>query len=139
VQASTRRHAQVAANALASIVVQRLSPFADKKIASLKERVTADQVQIDAIRKQASSAGDATSKAVFGVHLGDVLTDQLQAKQLLIQAQEVERPQVLVRAAGVMTTARSRRNSVVVAGFLGLLLGLIGAVFWEPLAGRRRR
>ncbi len=139
VQASTRRRAQVAANALARIVVERLSPFADKKIENLKERVAADQAQIDAIRKQASSAADATSKAVFGIHLGDILTDQLQAKQLLIQAQEVERPQVLVRAAGVKTTARSRRNAVVVAGFIGLLLGLIGAVAWEPLLRRRRR
>ncbi len=70
------------------------------------------------------------------MQLGEVLDDQLQAKQLLIQAQEVERPQVLTRAAAVKTTARSRRNSVVVAAFLGLILGLIAALVWEPLARR---
>jgi hypothetical protein len=138
VEASTRKRAQVAANALAAIVIERLAGFADKKITSLKERVAADQTQIDAIRRQANSGGDATSKAVFGLHLGDVLADQLQAKQLLIQAQEVERPQVLARAAGVRTTARSRRNSVVVGAFLGLVLGLIAAVVWDPLVRRRR-
>jgi uncharacterized protein involved in exopolysaccharide biosynthesis len=75
---------------------------------------------------------------VFALHLGDVLDDQLQAKQLLIQAQEIERPSVLTRAAAVKTTARSRRNSVVVAAFLGLLIGLFAALLWEPIARRRR-
>ena len=93
VQAPTRRKAQVAANTLAQIVVLRLSPFADKKIAGLQERIDADQQQIDAIQRQERGASDPTSKAVFALHLGDVLDDQLQAKQLLIQAQEVERPQ----------------------------------------------
>ena len=79
------------------------------------------------------------SKAVFALHLGDVLDDQLQAKQLLIQAQEVERPKVLTRAAAVKTTARSRRNAVVVAGFLGLLIGLLAALLWEPVVRRRAR
>jgi hypothetical protein len=138
VEASTRRKAQRAANALAALVVGRLSPYADKKIASLQERIDADQEQIDAIRRQAAGSSDPTAKAVFGIQLGEVLDDQLQAKQLLIQAQEIERPQVLTRAAAVETTARSPRNSVVVAGFLGLLLGLIAAVLWEPLVRRSR-
>ncbi len=139
VQAPTRREAQVAANTLATIVVDRLSPFADKKIAALKVRIGADQQQIDAIQRQQRGASDATAKAVFALRLGDVLTDQLQANQLLIQAQEVERPSVLTRAAAVRTTARSRRNSVVVAAFLGLLIGLFAALLWEPIARRRGR
>ena len=137
VQASTRQRAQVAANALAGIVVARLAPYADRKIASLKQRIDDDQAQIDAIRR-ASSSGDALGKAVLAVQVGDVLDDQLQAKQLLIQAQEIERPQVLTRAAAVKATARSRRNSVVVAAFLGLVLGLIAALVWEPVMRRRR-
>jgi len=139
VQAPTRRKAQVAANTLAQIVVLRLSPFADKKIAGLQELIDADQQQIDAIQRQERGASDPTSKAVFALHLGDVLDDQLQAKQLLIQAQEVERPKVLTRAAAVKTTARSRRNAVVVAGFLGLLIGLLAALLWEPVVRRRAR
>jgi uncharacterized protein involved in exopolysaccharide biosynthesis len=139
VQATTRRKAQVAANALAAIVVDRLSPFADKKIASLQERIAADQRQVDAINRQQRGTSDATAKAVFALHLGDVLDDQLQAKQLLIQAQEVERPKVLTRAAAVKTTARSRRNSVVVAAFLGLLVGLLAALLWDPIVRRRSR
>jgi hypothetical protein len=118
-------------------VVQRLAPYADRKIVSLKQRIDDDQAQIDAIRR-ATSASDAVAKAVLAVQVGVVLTDQQQAKQLLIQAQEIERPAVLTRAAAVKATARSRRNSVVVAGFLGLVLGLIAALVWEPLMRRRR-
>ena len=136
VQATTRRRAQAAANALAAIVVDRLAVYADRKIESLKQRIADDQQQLEAMRRGASS-GDAVTKAVLAVQIGNVLDDQLQARQLLIQAQEIERPNVLTRAAATQTTARSRRNSVVVAAFLGLVLGLIAAVVWEPLARRR--
>ena len=43
------------------------------------------------------------------------------------------------RAAAVKTTARSRRNSVVVAAFLGVLIGLLAALLWEPIMRRRAR
>jgi hypothetical protein len=138
VQASTRRRAQLAANALAATVVERLAPFADQKIAGLKERIEADQDQIDAIRG-ATGSSDPTARALFAIQLGEVLDDQLQAKQLLIQAEQIERPKVLTPAAAVKTTARSRRNSVVVAAFLGLLAGLAAALVWEPVVRRRTR
>ena len=138
VQASTRRRAQVAANALAKVVVDRLAPYADRKIASLQERIDNDERQVGAI-KRIGPSGDSAGRAVLALQVGDILDDQLQAQQLLIQAQEIERPQVLTRAAAVKTTARSRRNSVVVAAFLGLVLGLLAALVWEPLMRRRRR
>src|SRR5204863_404423 len=50
----------------------------------------------------------------------------------------IARAKVLTRAAAVKTTARSRRNSVVVAAFLGFVLGLIAALVWEPLTRRSR-
>jgi hypothetical protein len=136
VQGSTRRRAQVAANALAKIVVDRLAPYADGKIKTLEQRIANDQTEIDAIR-HASTSGDSLGKAVLAIQVGSVLDDQLQAKQLLIQAQEIERPKVLTRAAAAQTTARSRRNSVVVAAFLGLVLGFLAALVWEPLTRRR--
>jgi capsular polysaccharide biosynthesis protein len=137
VQAATRRRAAAAANALAAIVVKKLSPYADRKVENLQAQIDADQEQIEAIRRGIASA-DPVAKAVLGVQLGEVLDDQLQAKQLLIQAQEIERPQVLTAASAVKTTARSRRNSVVVAAFLGLVLGLLAALLWEPLLRARR-
>ncbi len=71
------------------------------------------------------------------MQLGQVLGDQNQSRQLLIQAQQIERPQILTRALAVKTTARSRRNSVLVGAFLGLVIGLAAALVWErATAGR---
>jgi hypothetical protein len=137
VESSTRRRAQLAANDLSATVVQRLSPFAAAKIDGLKERIDGDQQQIDAIRRAGNSATP-TDRAVLALQMGDILDDQLQAKQLLIQAEQIEKPKVLTFARGVKTTARSRRNSVVVAAFIGLLIGLAAALAWEPLARRRK-
>ena len=137
-QASTRRRAAAAANALARIVVDRLAPYADRKIETLKAQIQADEDQIQRLRGGLAS-GDAVAKAVLGVQLGEVLDDQLSAKQQLVQAEEIERPKVLTPAASTKTTARSRRNSVVVAAFLGLVLGIIAALAWEPVMRRRSR
>jgi hypothetical protein len=137
VESSTRRRARLAANDLAARVVERLSPFALAKIAALKERIDSDQQQIDAIRR-ASNSATSTDRALLVLQLGDILDDQLQARQLLIQAEQIEKPKVLTFARGVKTTARSKRNSVVVAAFIGLLVGLAAALAWGPIARRRR-
>lgn len=136
VDARTRRRARDAANALADQVVRKLSGYASKKIDGLERRISDDQAQIDAIRRQLGSSSDATAKAVFALQLGDVQEDQLSAQQLLTQAEEIELPRVLTHAVAVKTTARSRRNSVVVAAFIGLLLGVIAALAWDPLVRR---
>jgi hypothetical protein len=138
VTASARRRATRAANSLARQVVARLAPLARDKIAYLKSRIAADQTQIDTIRRLSAGGGDTTLKAVLGIQLTDVLQDQLQAQQLLAQAQQVEKPALLARATAVKTTARSRRNSTVVGAFIGLIVGLVAALVWEPIARRRR-
>jgi uncharacterized protein involved in exopolysaccharide biosynthesis len=132
------RKARLAANSLARQVVEKLSPFAQNKITFLDQRVAADKAAIAAIRKQSSGSSDATVKAVLAVNLAQMLQDQLSAEQLLAQAKQVELPSVLTHAAAVRTTARSHRNSLVVGAFLGLVLGLIAALAWEPIAARRR-
>jgi hypothetical protein len=136
VEAPTRRKAQVAANALANVVVERLSGYADRKIDTLKSRIATDQEIVDTVRRQAASAGDPTARAVLAIQLGELLENLTQSQQLLIQAEEIERPRVLTQAAGVKTTARSRRNSVVVAAFIGLLVGLAAALVWDRVPRR---
>jgi uncharacterized protein involved in exopolysaccharide biosynthesis len=51
----------------------------------------------------------------------------------------VEKPQVLKRAVARKVTAQSRRNSLVAAGALGLLLGLFAALVWDRVAPRFAR
>src|SRR6266571_7451417 len=135
VQASTRRRARLATNSLANQVVQKLAPFTDEKIAGLKKRIANDQAAIDAVRGQAKSGGQLG--ALLALQLYPIEQDQITAQQLLTQAAQIERPAVLTRGAPVRVTARSRRNSAVVGAFLGLVIGLIAALAWEPLATRR--
>ncbi len=136
VQASTRKRARLAVNSLADQVVQKLAPFTNDKISSLKKRIADDQAAIDAARAQSRSGGQLG--AVLALQLYPIEQDQIQAQQLLTQAVNIERPAVLTRGAPVRVTARSRRNSTLVGAFLGLVIGLIAALLWEPLAARRK-
>jgi hypothetical protein len=136
VRASRARSARLAVNALANQLVQKLAPFTNVKIAGLKLRIANDQAAIDAARAQSRSGGQLG--ALVSLQLYPIVQDQITAQQLLAQAQQIERPEVLTRGAPQRVTARSRRNSVVVAAFLGLVIGLIAALAWEPVAARRR-
>jgi hypothetical protein len=130
-QAPTGRKARIAANALARTVVDRLSGYATAKIDLLQQRIASDKKQIAALGR----AGQ--SDVAASVLAAQVLQDQLTAQQQLVQAKQIELPSVLTHAAAVKTTARSRRNDVVVAAFLGFVLGLLAALAWEPLVTRR--
>ena len=132
VQARTAREARLAVNTLAREVVQKLSGYAAEKVKLLQQRIASDKQQIRAIRR--ASGGN----SALAIVAGQVLQDSFTAQQQLAQAQTVELPTVLTHGAAVRTTARSRRNDVVVAAFLGLVLGIIAALAWEPVAARRR-
>ena len=136
VQASSRRRARLATNSLANQVVQKLAPFTNSKVAGLKQRIANDQTAIDAARRQSQGGGQLG--ALLALQLYPIVQDQITAEQLLTQATQIERPAVLTRGAPVRVTARSRRNSLVVGGFLGLVVGLIAALAWDPIAARRR-
>jgi hypothetical protein len=131
VQAPTARGARLAVNSLARQTVEKLSGYAAQKITLLQQRIAADKAQVAAIRRAAGS------NAALVVLASQVFQDQLTAQQQLVQAQQIELPSVLTHGAAVRTTARSRRNDVVVAAFLGLLLGILAALAWEPVASRR--
>ena len=68
--------------------------------------------------------------------LGGLETDRFAVRQTLALAKEVEQGKLLTEAAAVPTSAKSRRNSLVVGGLIGLIIGLLAAVLWDPIAGR---
>ena len=131
VQTPTAREARLAVNTLARVVVQKLATYPAQKIKTLQQRIASDKAQIDTIRRASGS------NPAFAILIGQIQTDSFNAQQQLTQARTIELPSVLTHAAAVRTTARSRRNDVVVAAFLGLLLGIIAALAWEPIASRR--
>jgi uncharacterized protein involved in exopolysaccharide biosynthesis len=148
VTGSPPRKIGIAANTLAKIVIKDTSGYVATKIATLKSQLdsysqslSSIDSTIDGLRRAASSAATdrglvlAIELSSLTVQRSQIVESQATARQLLSVAQTVERGQLIGRAVPTKTTARSRRNSVIVAGLIGLLLGIFAALLWEP-AGR---
>jgi capsular polysaccharide biosynthesis protein len=140
VQTKKRRLASCAANALGAAVIERVSAFANQKIANFSGQITADEKNIAQINQGLESGSlSATDKLVIQIRLAQAQTDKLQTSQLLLQAKQVEAPSILTGAAAQKVTARSRRNTIVVAALIGLILGALAALAWDGAAARLRR
>ena len=135
VQAKKAKVAACAANGLARKVVAKTSLYAVRKINNFISQIAADNKSIAAITAGlASSQVSTTDKLIFQTQLRTYQQDKLAATQLLLQAKQVEEPQVLTAAAAQRVTARSRRNTVVVAALIGLVLGALVALLWDRVA-----
>jgi uncharacterized protein involved in exopolysaccharide biosynthesis len=142
-----------AANELARIAVAGVSAgYVDTKIASLQGQVTSDKLQLAEIDKEVAQieatlprvgASDRIAAAALVLAAQQrraiVQQDLLAARPLLAQAQTVERGRVLTHAVASKATARSRRNSIVVAALIGLILGGLAALGWERFAPSEAR
>jgi capsular polysaccharide biosynthesis protein len=139
VQAKKAKVAQCAANGLANAAVTKLATYADQKITTLSKQIEFDSGDIKTITAAISNPSvAATDKLVLETLLRSDQQDKLAATQLLSQAKIVERPRVLVGAAARKVTARSRRNTVVVAALIGLILGALAALLWDAVVPRLR-
>jgi capsular polysaccharide biosynthesis protein len=135
VQAKKAKVAACAANGLAHKVVDKTSLYAVRKINNFLSQIAADNKSIAAITAGlASNQVSTTDKLIFQTQLRTYQQDKLAATQLLLQAKQVEEPQVLTAAAAQRVTARSRRNTVVVAALIGLVLGALVALLWDRVA-----
>jgi capsular polysaccharide biosynthesis protein len=141
VQAKKRRLASCAANALARIVIDKTSAFANQKIKNFSAQIASKQRDIHAINAALqSSALSTTEKLVVQIRLATDEDALLSTSQLLLQAKQIEKPSILTGAAAQKITARSRRNTLVVAALIGLVLGAIVALMWDGVAaGLARR
>ena len=86
-----------------------------------------------------SSGISPTDKLVLQIRLAQAEDARLSTSQLLLQAKQVEAPSILTGAASQKVTARSRRNTVVVAALIGLILGALAALLWDGVAAPRCR
>jgi transposase-like protein len=145
-----RRKVARAANNLASTVVnsKALAGYAKTKIQNLQLLVDQEKAALSALSRnlkaQQAALGNASglSTAEQLIALGQLngllqqqltTTDQLTTnQQQLALATDVEAPQITSFAAATKTTARSRRNTVIVAALIGLLLGIVAALVYEP-------
>jgi hypothetical protein len=143
---------ELATNALAAIVIDRISGYVNTKIFAFKHRLSGVNMALDSnlrrisvlqsdLKRQPSS--DPLLQLTLISQLdnaeqrrADLLRDQSDTQQLLSLAQNVERAQVVARGAAVKTTARSKRNSMLVGALIGLILGVIATLVWEPATAR---
>jgi hypothetical protein len=148
-----RRPVARAANDLARAVVfsNALASYSKTKIQNLQLLVDQETTALKTLNKnlkvqqQAYGNGSGLSTTDRLIALGQLnglqqqlltTTDQLTTnQQQLALAKDVEAPQITTLAAATKTTARSRRNTLLVSGLIGLLLGIVAALLYEP--GRR--
>jgi len=152
VEGPKRGEANAATNAIAERIVTVTGGYARQKIATFKQQIASDQRQLDAIDQQSTqiqsqlNGASATDRLILSNLLltmeqrrGTLEQDRFQARQFLAQAEQVELPYVIDRGVAAKATARSARNSMVVAGLIGLIIGFFAALLWEPIAARAGR
>jgi hypothetical protein len=155
VQGERRLQVQRAANALANFVVRKVSAYVAVKIRALNEELQTlerAETSLEQRRDQQQEALEAArgldplEQLVLISQLDNteqrlaiVTQDRLETRGLLALAENVEQATVATRPVAVETTARSTRNSIIVGGLIGLLLGALAALLWEPVVERRLR
>jgi capsular polysaccharide biosynthesis protein len=140
VKGPRRAKVRAAANELARILVSRLSGYSRKKLDTLTRQIDTDRAavaEIDAALGRANVSS--TDKLLLQLRLTQIQQDLTQSLQLRALADDVEAPRIVARAAAQQTTARSRRNSIVVGALIGLILGVIAALIWDALESRVAR
>lgn len=139
VQAKKGKVAACAANALAEelVSVKHLGSYAAQKIANLNAQIAIDNADIKGIETAITNSGvSSTDKLVLTTLLRSDQADKTTNTQLLQLAKGVERPSVYTHAASHKITARSRRNTVVIAALIGLILGALAALLWDTVVPR---
>ncbi len=132
------RQTQVATNRLAQIVIARTSTYVDQLSASLNAQIASYTRSLAAIDR-ASSGLSSTDRLIASIQRAQIVDQLTTAKQQLAVTQAVMKGKQETFAVATKTTARSRRNTVVVAALIGLLLGIFAALLWEPAARVVRR
>jgi hypothetical protein len=143
--------ARDAAQLLAERVVDEVGGYARGKIEALEAQIARSKSELASLGERSAAAQSLAARSTAGSTeslvalmiagmiesrrstLETSLSSDTQALEL---AQDVEQPRVLDDAVAQQTTARSKRNSLVVGGALGLLAGLIAALVWDWTATR---
>lgn len=130
--------ARDAANRFADILVSKLSAYTNAKITTLTQQFDSDDKAIDAANAALNGSLSSTDKLIVQLRLSQLQSDKTQTTQLLSLARNVEAPRVVTHAVAVKTSARNHRNSTAVGGLIGLILGALAAILWEPVVRRTR-
>jgi len=139
VQTKKGKIAACAANELAAEVVKKIGIYPAETIKTLGAHLAFDNQDIKTIQAAIANPGISdTNKLILQTTLRQDQLDKTTTSELLLLAKNVEAPYVYTPAASHKVTARSRRNTVVIAALIGLILGAIAALFWDRVAALLR-
>jgi capsular polysaccharide biosynthesis protein len=150
-----------AANRLANVVVRAVSGYTDVKIEKLKEQIDFDDKSLArnndrfaiAQRQQAAILADKTlapterllllanintTLVTVEQRLGQLESDRLNAQQFLSLAENVERGRITSQAVATKTAGPNSRTGAAIGGLIGLIVGILAALLWDPLTARSR-
>jgi hypothetical protein len=156
----TRMKVQTVANTLAQALINYANRYTALKgklvaarvvleksqLANLQEvqqRAQSNLTSIDAsseppLTKVAAESPWVTDLATAATQIG-TLTENLTNDQVaLVATRDIESAQFISHATGRTVSARTRRNSLVIAAIVGLIIGTALALAWEALAARPR-
>jgi uncharacterized protein involved in exopolysaccharide biosynthesis len=63
--------------------------------------------------------------------------DRFTVRQQLSLAQDVESGRIVSRASATKTAGANSRTGAAIGGLIGLIIGILAALLWDPLTGRR--
>jgi len=149
------RHAEDSANALGNIVIaDTTSPYVKKSIATYKSKEARYNAQLTSLTNVIDSYNKALTTQNLGFLEKLIMVNQLDAAiarqgnlndklaatdQQLTLVENIEIAQLIEQAAAVKTTARSRRNSILVGLLIGVIVGVIVAIVVDARARRTSR
>ncbi|MGH3143440.1 MAG: Wzz/FepE/Etk N-terminal domain-containing protein [Gaiellales bacterium] len=159
VTGSSRVRTAAAANHLAQQAVEEVGAYTTTKITTLDQQLKYIGTQLGLVNARLTAARASQSEIVSNPSLSPVeklvaltnlnseitLAEQRQVTlelnrynttRALSLAKDIEASRVTAAAVAVRTEPTSRRTSVLVGAFIGLLLGIVAALLWDPVSGR---
>ena len=147
-----------AADTLASVVIARTSAYALGKLKTLNAEVAYNENRLTQLRSQLAQAivekadavnqkVDAATKLLLIEDYNSIINASqdrvinleranFSLEQQVRLTQDFEIGSQLTKAAATVQVARSRANSIIVGAIIGLLLGIVAALLWEPVMRR---
>jgi hypothetical protein len=159
VTGSSRGRTAAAANHLAQQAVEEVGAYTTTKIGTLDQQLKYIGTQLGLVNARLTAARASQKEIVSDPSLSPIeklvaltnlnseitLAEQRQVTlelnrynttRALSLAKDIEASRVTAAAVAVRTEPTSRRTSVLVGAFIGLLLGIVAALLWDPVSGR---
>jgi capsular polysaccharide biosynthesis protein len=158
VTGSHRAKTAAAANHLARQVVDEVGPYTKTKIETLERQLAYIDTQLEIVNARLNAAraqrqeiaGDrslSTTERLLALTTLNTEITLAEQRQVTLElnrfnttnavslARDIEQSRVTAAAVAVRTEPTSRRTSVLVGAFIGLLLGIVAALLWDPVSG----